>query len=202
MARTMDVSDVRRKDSRRIAGQSRGVPEQPKGTRGMAKHKTNGGQQGTLEPLSTWKRHQALQELARFMVQEGHTHLTQLEYDLAEEKAYSVQFFVRHWGSWARAVEKARDLMEQQDIPEPQSSPYAGLVNCLCGKACHCEKRFWSPDRRKIRMCDACRAWSDKLSVDDQFFYLTDETTINTRGRTSAAKQGRPKKDTLRVSVK
>ena len=51
-------------------------------------------------------------------------------------------------------------------------------------------------------MCDACRAWSDKLSVDDQFFYLTDDTTLNTRARTRA-KQGRPKKDAAeRVSVK
>jgi len=93
--------------------------------------------------------------------------------------------------------------MDQQDIPEPEPSPYAGLVDCLCGKACHCEKRFWSPDRRKIRMCDACRAWSDKLSVDDQFFYLTDETTIsNIHKEQTRAKQGRPKKDTMRVGVK
>jgi len=169
----------------------------------VAKSKNNMGGKVALEPLSTWKRHQALQELARFMGQEGRPHLTQLEYDLAEEKAYSVQFFVRHWGSWARAVEKARELMDQQDIPEPEPSPYAGLVDCLCGKACHCEKRFWSPDRRKIRMCDACRAWSDKLSVDDQFFYLTDETTIsNIHKEQTRAKQGRPKKDTMRVGVK
>ena len=114
----------------------------------MPKTKNTGGR-GTLEPLSAWKRHQALQELARFMGQEGRPHLTQLEYDLAEEKAYSVQFFVRHWGSWARAVEKARELVDQQEIPEPEPSPYAGWVSCLCGKACHCEKRFWSPDRRQ-----------------------------------------------------
>ena len=74
-----------------------------------------------MEPLSAWKRHQALQELARFMGQEGRAHLTQLEYDLAEEKAYSVQFFVRHWGSWARAVEKARELVDQQEIPRTRT---------------------------------------------------------------------------------
>ena len=108
----------------------------------MAKSKTVGGGRGSLEPLSAWKRHQALQELARFMGKEGRAHLTQLEYDLAEEKAYSVQFFVRHWGSWARAVEKARELVDQQEIPEPEPSPYAGWVSCLCGKACHCENAF------------------------------------------------------------
>ena len=156
---------------------------------------------GSFKPLSAWKRHKALSELARFMGQEGRDHLTQLEYDLAEDKAYSVQFFVRHWGSWARAVQKARELVDQDENSEPEPSPYAGYVNCLCGKACHCEKRFWSPDRRKIRMCDACRSWSDKLSVDDQFFYLTDDSVLNARVR-NGAKQGRPRKAEVEVSAK
>ena len=167
----------------------------------MPKGKNSINIRGTLEPLSAWKRHKALQELARFMGQEGRDHLTQLEYDLAEDKTYSVQFFVRHWGSWTRAVQKARELVDQQDKPEPETSPFAGWVACLCGKACHCEKRFWSPDRRRIRMCDACRSWSDKLSVDDQFFYLTDDTVLNT-GTRNTAKQGRPRKNEVEVSAK
>ena len=37
----------------------------------MPKGKNTINIRGTLEPLSAWKRHKALQELARFMGQEG-----------------------------------------------------------------------------------------------------------------------------------
>ena len=37
----------------------------------MPKGKNSISIRGTLEPLSAWKRHKALQELARFMGQEG-----------------------------------------------------------------------------------------------------------------------------------
>ena len=46
----------------------------------MPKGKNSISIRGTLEPLSAWKRHKALQELARFMGQEGRDHLTPVSY--------------------------------------------------------------------------------------------------------------------------
>lgn len=138
-----------------------------KGTRHSKKSKP----QAIKKSLSAWNRHVALLDLAQHFSTNGESaHLTQLEYDLAEDKNYSAQFFVQHWGSWTRAVEKARGLVDPQKHQQPTPSPYAGYVFCICEKACHCQKRFWSPDRRKIRMCDPCRSWTEKISVDQQFF--------------------------------
>ena len=160
----------------------------------MAKSKHAATVKGSVEPLSAWKRHRALLDLVRYIGSNGRDHLTQLEYELAEDKEYSVQFFVRHWGSWAKAVQKARELGEFNQAPEPEPSPFAGYVMCLCGKACHCEKRFWSPDRRRIRMCDACRVWSDKVSVDDQLLYFTEDSPSNSQKAKPQPKRGRPSK--------
>ncbi len=162
----------------------------------MAKNKNSIALRGNTEPLSAWNRHKALVDLARYFGTEGRERPTQLEYDLAEDKAYSVQFFVQHWGSWARAVQKARDLVDPERSPQPEPSPFAGYVSCLCGKACHCQERFWSPDRRKIRMCDPCRSWSEKISVDHQLLYLPDDPLVSPRAR-NGSQRGRPPKEVL-----
>ena len=56
----------------------------------------------------------------------------------------------------------------------------------------HCEEKFWSPDRRRIRMCDSCRAWSDGITVDESLLYISDDSPS---GRSAAlkAQAGKPK---------
>jgi hypothetical protein len=128
---------------------------------------------------------EALKDLARLMVEADRQWITQMEYDLTPDKAHNVQFFIRHWGSWAQAVEQAKAYMHLQQEFAPKPSEYSGYVQCLCGKALHCEEKFWSPDRRRIRMCDSCRAWSDGITVDESLLYISDDSPS---GRSAALK--------------
>ena len=148
---------------------------------------------GYSKEISGEDRQKALMELARLMAQAQQDWITQMQYDLAHDKEHTLQFFIRHWGSWSKAVQEARSLLPLQQKFTREPSPLAGYVQCICGKAQHCQGRFLSPNRRKIRMCDPCRAWSEGVRVDENLLYLTYDS-YNVKGSSKKTLRGRPGK--------
>jgi len=148
---------------------------------------------GYPKEISQEDRHNALMELAQLMAQAQHEWITQMQYDLATEKKHTLQFFIRHWGSWAKAVQEAQSLLPLQRNFAPKPSPLAGYVQCICGKAQHCQGRFLSQNKRKIRMCDPCRAWSEGVNVDENLLYFTYDYS-NAKNSSKKSLRGRPGK--------
>ena len=83
---------------------------------------------------------EALKDLARLMVEADRQWITQMEYDLTPDKAHNVQFFIRHWGSWAQAVEQAKAYMhlQQEFAPKPSvlRTTLFSVFSVMCLLAC------------------------------------------------------------------